>query len=151
MNTDLVIDDLHPLLERLVQQTDAARLDVDAIEAWAGEPGVAMLVFCEEPDRYKETLDIAVIVPELHAARRAAFRVGLLTPAAARSKAAHYGFARWPALVLLRDGHYLGAIDGLRDWDVYIGELDRLLAAAPTRPPGVGIPVRTDGPATACH
>ena len=151
MNAELIIDDLHPLLERLVQQTDAARLDGDALDAWAAEPGVAMLVFCEEPDRYKETLDIAVIVPELHAATRGAFRVGLLNPAAARSTAARYGFARWPALVLLRDGLYLGAIDGLRDWDVYIGELDRLLAAAPVRVPGVGIPVRTDGPAAGCH
>ena len=151
MNADLVIDDLHPLLERLVQQTDAARLDGDALDAWASQPGAAMLVFCEEPDRYKETLDIAVIVPELHAARPGAFRVGLLTPAAARSTAARYGFARWPALVLLRDGSYLGAIDGLRDWDVYIGELDRLLAAAPTRVPGVGIPVRAEGAAPGCH
>ena len=43
---------------------------------------------------------------------------------------------------MLRDGQYLGAIDGIRDWDVYIGELDRLLAAAPSRPPTVGIPVQ---------
>lgn len=152
MNADLVIDDLHPLLERLLQQTGAARLDAEDLPAWAAAPGTAMLVFCEEPERSKETLDIAVIVPELHAARPGAFRVGLPTPAAARSSAARYGFARWPALVLLRDGLYLGSIDGLRDWDVYIGELDRLLAATPVRAPGVGIAVRADGPAApGCH
>ncbi len=30
---------------------------------------------------------------------------------------------------MLRDGQYLGAVDGIRDWDVYVAELDRLLAA----------------------
>jgi hypothetical protein len=49
MNADLVIDDLHPLLERLVQQTDAARLDGDALDAWASQPGAAMLVFAKSP------------------------------------------------------------------------------------------------------
>ncbi len=46
---------------------------------------------------------------------------------------------------MLRDGRYLGAVDGIRDWDVYVGELDRLLAAAPCRPPTIGIPVTVAG------
>ena len=44
--------------------------------------------------------------------------------------------------MLLKDGRYVGAIEGLRDWDVYLELLDGLLAAAPSRPPTVGIPVR---------
>jgi hydrogenase-1 operon protein HyaE len=111
-----------------------------------------MLVFVEDPERYKETLDLAVIVPELHAARPRAFRVALLPPAAARALAPRYGFARWPAFVMLRDGQYLGAVDGIRDWDVYLGELDHLLAAAPSRAPSVGIPVTAAGSdAPSCH
>jgi len=106
-----------------------------------------MLVFVDDPDRNKETLDLAVIVPELHAARADRFRVALLPPAAARALAPRYGFARWPAFVMLRDGQYLGAVDGLRDWNVYVTELDRLLAAAPTRPPTVGIPLIAAGQA----
>ena len=120
-------------------------LDAETFDAWASQPGAAMVVFAEDPDRYKETLDLAVIVPELHAARAGAFRVALLPPAAARALAPRYGFARWPAFVMLRDGQYVGAVDGIRDWDVYIAELDRLLAAEPTRPPTVGIPVKRGG------
>ena len=56
MNADLVIDDLHPLLERLLQQTGAARLDAEALHAWAAAPGTAMLVFCEEPERIRKYL-----------------------------------------------------------------------------------------------
>ena len=144
---------MHPLLARLVQATHAAVLGPETFDAWAGEPGAAMLVFAEDPERFKETLDLAVIVPELHASRAGAFRVALLPPVAARALAPRYGFARWPALVMLRDGQYLGAVDGIRDWDEYLAELDRLLAAAPSRPPSVGIAVTAAGPAggPACH
>ena len=143
---------LHPLLARLVEQTGAALLDADRFDAWAGQPGAAMAVFVEDPERYKETLDLAVIVPELHAVRRGRFRIALLPPEAARLVARRYGFARWPAFVMLRDGRYVGAVDGIRDWDVYLEELDRLLAAAPSRPPTVGIPVSAAGAAeSSCH
>ena len=142
---------LHPLLTRLVQETAAAVLGPDTFDAWAAQPGAAMVVFAEDPDRYKETLDMAVIVPELHAARAGKFRVALLPPDASRALAPRYGFARWPAFVMLRDGRYVGAVDGIRDWDVYVAELDRLLAAEPTRPPTVGIPVMAAGASAAPH
>lgn len=143
MNT--TVAPLHPLLQRMRQLTGAALLDEDEVADWVKLPGAAMLVFLEEPERYKETLDLAVVVPELFTARPQAFRVGLLRPPVARAVAPRYGFARWPAFVMLRDGAYLGAVDGIRDWDVYLGELDRLLAATPVRPPSVGIPVRVAG------
>jgi hydrogenase-1 operon protein HyaE len=144
---------LHPLLQRLVEQTGAAVLDGESFDAWAEWPGAAMVVFADDPERNKETLDLAVIVPELHASHAGGFRVALLPPAAARALASRYGFARWPAFVMLRDGRYVGAVDGIRDWEVYVGELDRLLAAAPSRPPTVGIPISVAGlsPASPCQ
>lgn len=137
--------DLHPLLARLVHQTGAAVLTADTFDAWARQPGFAMVVFAEDPERYKETLDLAVVVPELHATGGGRFRVGLLPPVASRAIAPRFAFARWPAFVMLRDGQYLGAVDGIRDWDVYTAELLRLLAATPSRPPTVGIPVKAAG------
>jgi hydrogenase-1 operon protein HyaE len=144
---------LHPLLRRLVEQTGAAVLDGESFDAWAEMPGAAMVVFADGPERNKETLDLAVIVPELHASHAGGFRVALLPPAAARALASRYGFARWPAFVMLRDGRYVGAVDGIRDWEAYVGELDRLLAAAPSRPPTVGIAVSVAGrsPASPCQ
>lgn len=143
---------LHPLLQRLVQLTHAAVLDPETFDAWARQSGAALVVFAEDPERFKETLDLAVVVPELHGACAGAFRVALLPPQAARALAPRYGFARWPAFVMLRDGHYLGAVDGIRDWDVYLAETRRLLAAAPTRAPTVGIAVRAAGDAAPpCH
>ena len=73
-------------------------------------------------------------------------------PDAARAIAVRYGFRRWPALVVLRDGGYVGAIDGLRNWDDYLGEVARLLAAPVTRPPSIGIAVSGPGaPGPGCH
>lgn len=146
---------LHPLLERLLAMTGGTLLDADGFDAWAGEAGAALLVFTEDPVVYRETLDLAVIVPELAAAAPGRFRTGVLLPAAARALAPRYGFRRWPALVLLKGGRYVGAIDGLRDWQEYVDELARLLDAEPSRPPTVGIAVAAEGAAAGgrggCH
>ncbi len=155
--TDLTVPpeliDLHPLLARLVKLTNATVLGVDTFDHWAQQPGPAMVVFAEDPERFKETLDLAVIVPELHATGGRLFRVGLLPPTASRAIAPRFGFARWPAFVMLRNGQYLGTVDGVRDWDVYTAELQRLLAAEPTRPPSVGIAVTVAGRSSTpdCH
>ena len=132
---------LHPLLERLVGLTSAAVPAGDEFDAWAGAPGPALLVFTEDPAVYRETLDLAVIVPELVKALPERFRTAVLLPGVARAIAVRYGFRRWPALVLLKDGRYVGAIDGLREWQDYVDELSRLLATEPTRAPTVGIAV----------
>ena len=39
---------------------------------------------------------------------------------------------------------YVGSIERMRDWDDYLREFDALLAAAPSRAPGVGIPVTAE-------
>lgn len=146
---------LHPLIARLCAQTDAPVLTSDQIDAWANRPGRALLVFTEDPVMYRETLDLAVIVPELAQAFRspeaAAFRVGVLLQKAARAAAARYGFRRWPAVVMLADGQYVGAIDGLREWQEYLDLLGPMLTAPPTRAPTVGIAVNAAGGVPACH
>ncbi len=93
-----------------------------------------------------------MIVPELVHAFPGRFTVGVLLPEAARELAVRYGFRRWPAFVMLADGKYVGAVDGLRNWDEYLVEVARLLDAAPTRPPTVGVAVKGGGDGAGnCH
>ncbi len=132
---------LHPLLARFVAELGAPALSAESYDDWASAPGRALVFFSEDPVQYRETLDLAVIVPELARAFPARFRSALLLPAAARAIAPRYGFRKWPAVVMLADGRYVGAIDGLRNWDDYCVELARLLEAEPTRPPAIGIAV----------
>ncbi len=142
---------VHPLIEQLFTRHGCVHVDAETLDAFAAVPGHAMLVFTEDPVRYKETLDLAVIAPEVAKAFPGAFRIGVLLPPDSRKVATRYGFARWPALVLLKDGQYVGAIDGLRNWDEYLEDMQRLLAAEPTRPPSIGIAVKTSGNAGPCH
>jgi hydrogenase-1 operon protein HyaE len=141
---------LHPLLEQLVSRHGFTAVDADSIDDFIHAAGHAMLVFTEDPVRYKETLDLAVIAPEVARAFAGQFRVGVLYPDAARKVAPRFGFARWPALVMLRDGAYVGAVDGLRNWDEYLNETQQLLTAEPTRPPSVGIAVKSTGVPASC-
>lgn len=140
----------HPLIARLLARAGCTELDASNFDAFAGRGGHVLLVFTEDPVRYKETLDLAVIVPEIERAFAGAFAVGILLPEAARQIAVRYGFRRWPALVLLRDGRYIGAIDGLREWGEYMAEVARLLEAPATRAPSIGIAVAAPGGAGGC-
>ena len=143
---------LHPLLQQLFDRHGFTEVGVDDIDDFARQPGHTLLLFTEDPQRYKETLDIAVIVPEIARAFAGRFRVGVLLPDAARACQPRYGCRRWPAFVMLKDGAYVGAVDGLRDWGEYGAEVARLLAAPPSRPPTIGFAVNADGGATdTCH
>ena len=142
----------YPLIAQLFGKHAFARLSQSTLPAWLARPGRAMLVFLEDPIRVRESLDLAVIVPELVGAFPGEFAVGVLLPEHGRAVALRYGFRRWPAVVMLADGEYVGAIDGLRNWDEYLADVARLLASPPTRPPGVGVAVKGDqGPAPHCH
>jgi hydrogenase-1 operon protein HyaE len=134
----------HPLLERLSSQQGFPELDVASFDHFVAAPGHALVFFSDDPLRQRETLDLAVVLPELHRAFRGAFRAAWLAPDAAKALFPRFGFRRWPAFVMLRGGAYVGVIDGIRDWDEYVRETERLLASAPSEPPAILLPARTD-------
>ena len=142
----------YPLVAQLFSKHHFADVTPSNVDAWTKTTGRSLLLFLEDPGRFKETLDLAVIVPELCRAFPGRFSVGVLLPAAAREIAVRFGFRRWPAFVILADGKYVGAVDGLRNWDEYLIEVARLLDAAPARPPTLGIAIKggADG-AGDCH
>lgn len=139
-----------PLYQRLLARF--IEVTAESLDAFLAAPGRTLLVFLDEPERIKESLDLAVIAPEL-AAAFPQFRVGVLLPQAANAVARRFGFRRWPALVATDGPAYVGAIDGLRDWSEYLERMQELQNAAPSRPPTVGIPVRSadGGDAAPCH
>ena len=140
-----------PLIEGLFSRHGYDDVRAESFDAYARRPGATLLFFTEDPARFKETLDLAVIVPELARAFPGRFAVGVLLPEAARALQPRYGFRRWPALVVVRDGEYVGAVDGLRNWDEYLTEVAALLEAGPSRPPTIGIAVKAaDDAASAC-
>ncbi|MCP5273161.1 MAG: hydrogenase [Burkholderiaceae bacterium] len=142
---------LHPLIERLAQGSAACAVNAADHDAFVARPGTHVLCFCGDPVRFPEALDIAVVLPELQVASGGAFDIGVVTRADEDSIARRWGVQRWPSLVAVRDGLWLGSIAGMQDWDVYLRELNAILQAEPKRPPTIGIPVVSAGTTDACH
>ena len=126
-------------------------LDAESYEEFAKAPGNTLILFADDPTKVPETWDLTIILPEALLRMEGEVRVGLLMPADARSLASRYGIRIWPALLALRDGEYLGTVEGLKDWSSYVRLLPELLSAPPSRPPGIGIPVTNANTATHCH
>jgi hydrogenase-1 operon protein HyaE len=126
------------------------RLEAGDLDAFLEQPGEAVVLFAEDVAKVPETWDLTIILPELVAGLGGRLRVGMLGPEAARQRAGRFGITIWPALLLTRDGGFLGAIEGLKDWSVYASLLQKILAAGVSRPPGIGIPVHNAHAAT-CH
>jgi hydrogenase-1 operon protein HyaE len=136
----------HPLLERLHAACARQVADAASWQALAELPGEVLLFCGGDPGRFPECLDVAVVLPELQRAFPGRCTLAVAAPALEARLQAHYGFGRWPSLVFLRQGAYLGAIEGMQDWSAYLARTAELLAARPSRPPSVGIPVlRADG------
>jgi hydrogenase-1 operon protein HyaE len=140
---------LHPLLAQLIERHGVPELGAATFDAFVRKDGHTLLLFTEDPVRYRETLDLAVILPEILKAFPGRMRAGVLLPEAGRAIAVRYGFRRWPALVLLKDGDYVGALDGLRNWDDYLNDIAALLESPVTRPPSIGVAVKGPGEAAA--
>lgn len=136
---------MHPLLQQMLAEMSCTLLDESSFDDWASRDGRALVFFSEDPLQYRETLDLAVVVPQLARAFAGRFRTGLLLAGPARRLAPRYGFRRWPALVMLDAGRHVGAIDGVRDWSEYRRLLQDLLVAPVSRPPGIGIAVHPAG------
>jgi hydrogenase-1 operon protein HyaE len=137
--------EMHPLLARLATQPDCIVLDESGLADFVRGPGEAVLFFAADPARVRETLDLAVILPELARSVARSPRVGVLAPGLAQRHAVRYALRRWPALVFLRGGGYLGAIEGLRDWADYLRLADELLTGPTRTMPSTVIPVAGQG------
>ena len=140
----------HPLFTRLVDQLGAAWVTPDTADAFLARPGAAALLFTGDPVRFPEALDLAVVLPELRAPQAEPFAIGVADRAGEDALARRWGVQRWPSIVFLRDGRYLATLSGMKDWDVFLAEVREALAATPSRPPTVGIPVVGAGGGSAC-
>lgn len=140
-----------PLIARLIDDFGYPLLGQAALETFCAEPGDAVLFCAGDPVLYPECLDVAVVLPELMHAFSGRFRAGIASAEQEAAVQARFGFKRWPTLVFLREGRYVGMISGIQDWSVYLDRIRHLLETPPSRPPSVGVPVNPSSPASACH
>ena len=131
----------HPLIQQLFDEHHYPEVSLESHAQFIGRPGIGVLFFAGDPKRFRETTDVAVVLPELDNAFAGNLRPGVVASAAERELQLHYGFSAWPALVFVRDGDYLGAITGIQNWSDYLQQISELIVAEarPLRP--VRVPV----------
>ncbi len=129
------------LLDKLVAKHGISDLDQAGFQAFMDAPGTGVVLLTDEPDTAAESWDVAVIFPELLAAIGARPRAAVMRPEPARALLSRFGLGRLPALLFLRDGGYVGAIEGLRDWSEFVDECAVMLQKPVSRIPSIGIAV----------
>lgn len=124
-----------PLIQHLTDELSYPLLNADNFDAFIEQAPYSVLFFTEQPKRFPESNDVAVILPEL------VKQFPQLSPAVVstdceKSLQGRYAFNVWPALVFLKDGEFLGTITKVQDWNVYLAEIGSILASDPKPNPG---------------
>lgn len=141
---------LDGFIERLSVQHGFVRIDAGGIDGFAHAPGDSLVLMTHDPVRVPETLDVVVVLPEVLKAFPARFRCAVLDPEQSQIAKTRFGITRWPALLFQRDGHYVGAIEGMRDWSDFVAEVGVMLDKPTGRAPSIGIAVASAA-TPGCH
>ena len=131
----------HPLVQRLFDELGYPQITLENHDSFVGQPGINVLFFVGDPKTNRESTDVAVVLPELDKAFNGQLSPGVVAESAGADLQRRYGVRELPALVLVREGGYLGVIPRIQNWGQYLTAFVELLEAAPTRPPGFEIPV----------
>jgi hydrogenase-1 operon protein HyaE len=150
MNAPPTLPSEHPIVAALPERHGIHRVDAAGLTDLVAAQPATVLFFAGNPVQYPESVDLAVILPELMKSLAGRCVAALVDRADEQALAARYGVSVWPTLVFLSPAGYLGRIERLRDWCVYRDESARLLAAVPGRLPTLGIPLVEEHPAS-CH
>jgi hydrogenase-1 operon protein HyaE len=123
MNTET----FSPSLRRLLQMPGITALGQDDVEGFTAH-GLTALFFTGNPTRYPEIDDLAVVLPELLKEFPGKFRVGVIDPDVEKKLAVRFKVSVRPTLLFLRDGAVVLSLPRMRDWAVYIEEINKILS-----------------------
>lgn len=119
--------DEHPLFQRLYNQEGFQKLTEETLPTMQAEVGLKLVLFADDPNRVRETLDVVVIGPELKKVFKDYLSsCWMVDVKKARAMSTQFGIKRLPAVAFFRDAQFLGACEGLKDWDEYLQELGEI-------------------------
>lgn len=138
------------LIDNMIKKYAWPVLGEHDFDQYVNTAGDSVVFFSEDPKRYPESNDVAMILPEIIKTFEGRLRAAVVDWPAQHKMQSRFGFTTWPALVFLREGRYLGVITGVRNWRDYLGEINDLLAGEPVEAPGFALPVVNSG-VGGCH
>ncbi len=138
-----------PLMCGVIERENLPVVTAEALDAFCAGRGVIALMFVGDHERLVESDDLAIIAPELAKAFEGAFSLAVVARESERPLQQRFRFTAYPALVFLRDGGYLGAIERLLDWEDYLARIGEILRAEPHEPPPFRLPGRASEKAAA--
>lgn len=130
-----------PLIEKMIETHGYPMVEEDTLDDFLASNEECVLFFTENPERFPESNDVAMILPELVKEYGHRFAAAVVGQKSQRQLQSRYGFTEWPSLVFLREGQYLGTISRVQNWTDYIVQINSILQSQPQPAPGFGVPV----------
>lgn len=109
----------HPGFVRMREKEGFTEFGEAEVDAMVKAPGLKFVVFADDPNKQKETLDIVVIAPEVKKTLPQVESAWVTDTAVGRALAARWGMRKLPAVALFRGEAFLDAVEGLSDWGAY--------------------------------
>ena len=119
----------HPLITRLTDEFSWPFLnDKSSLIEFTERAGTHVLFVPGDPKRNLESADVAVILPELKMAFQGKFDCAVVGADIETDLRQDTGVLKTPSLIFYRDGHMIGGIPKVRDWDEYMARITQILA-----------------------
>jgi hydrogenase-1 operon protein HyaE len=131
-----------PLIERLVEELEYPLLNVDNIKEFLNANDYSVLFFTEDINRYPESNDVAVVLPELIQAFPQ-IKPAVIARQDEDQIQSLFDFYEWPALVFMRKDEHIETITRIQDWSFYLEKIKNILTMPSEKTKGMSIPVVT--------
>lgn len=122
----------HPLIAALGERHGLPTIDATTVDAFLapaeGEPAHTLLFFPGDPASRAETLDVAVVMPEILVAFQRRLRGAVVAAGAEAGLSSRFHVAVLPSLVVTRGAEALAVLPKIRDWSDYVATIDAALA-----------------------
>ncbi len=120
------------LIQNMIEQYHYPVLDtIEVHDDFVAKHEESVLFFTENAERFPESNDVAMILPELVKEYDGRFQAAVIALPCQRPLQSRYGFTEWPTLVFMRGDRHLGNISRVQDWNQYILMINQLLVAEP--------------------
>ena len=129
------------LIEDMIEKYQYPVLTSDSFDEYINSQGECVVFFSENPTRFPESNDVAMILPELVHEYGGRFNAAFIDLPSQRKLQARYRFKEWPSLVFLRKGAYLGVISRVQNWTDYIVMINSILSSEVRPDPGIDLRV----------